>query len=55
MIILMSAILGALYGVMVAKKRGESGADLTRSAIVQALIFAAIGVVVTLINARMAG
>ena len=55
MVILFSATLGALYGVMVAKKRGGVGRDLAQYAAVHALIFTIIGVFVTVVITRIAG
>ena len=55
MVIFLSAILGALYGAMVARKRGGSGRDLAQYAATHALIFTIIGVFVTVIITRLAG
>ncbi len=55
MVVFISAILGALYGAMVAKKRGGSGRDLAQYAAAHALIFTIIGVFVTVIVTRLAG
>ena len=55
MVIFLSAILGALYGATVAKKRGGSGRDLAQYAAAHALIFTIIGVFVTVVITRMAG
>lgn len=54
MIILLGAVLGALTGVMVARRRRGKVADLLQYGFVYALIFALIGLFVTLIIHRMA-
>lgn len=55
MVILFSAILGALFGATVAKKRGGTGRDLAQYAGANALIFTIIGVFVSVVITRMAG
>lgn len=54
MIILLGAVLGALTGAMVARRRRGKVADLLQYGFVYALIFALIGLFVTLIIHRMA-
>ncbi len=54
MVIFISAILGAIYGAMVAKKRGGVGRDLAQYAATHALIFTIFGVFITVIVTRMA-
>ncbi len=56
MAIVVSAILGALYGAYAARRRGgASGRDIAQYAATHALIFTIIGVFVSVILTRMAG
>lgn len=54
MIILLGAILGALTGAMLARRRRGKLADILQYGFVYALMFALIGLFVTLIIHRMA-
>ncbi len=54
MIITISAILGALFGGLRAKKRNGTALDIAQYAGVYALIFALIGLAITVLIMRMA-
>ncbi len=53
MITIVAALLGAFYGAITAKKRGGSPLDIARYVGVYALVFALIGLLVTVIVGRM--
>ncbi len=56
MVIIIAAMLGALYGAYAARKRGgATGRDIAQYAATHALIFAILGVFLTVAIARMAG
>ncbi len=55
MIVVASAILGALFGAMTAKKRGGAGKDVAQYSATYALIFLIIGVFISVVLSRMAG
>ena len=55
MIVTISAILGALFGFLQAKKRGGSGLDLAQYAGAYALVFGIVALVVTTILMRLMG
>ncbi|WP_299424550.1 hypothetical protein [uncultured Shimia sp.] len=54
MFVLLGAVLGAITGGTLAKKRGGKGADILQYGFVYAMIFAIIGLFITLIIHRMA-
>lgn len=54
MIILLGAVLGALTGAMLARRRRGKVADVLQYGFVYALIFALLGLFVTLMIHRMA-
>lgn len=54
MIILVSLIGGALFGAYRAKRRKGSGFDIAQYAVAHAIAFGLLGVLVTVVIARMA-
>ncbi len=53
MIIIVGAVLGALFGVYTAKKRGGTGLDVAQYAATYAFVFAIAGVILTVMLMRM--
>ncbi len=53
MITIVAALLGAFYGAITAKKRGGSPLDMAQYGGAYALVFAVIGLFVSVIVARM--
>ncbi len=53
MIVILGALLGAVLGVLAAKRRGGSGLDLAQYAGAYALVFGIIALVITVIIARL--
>jgi MFS-type transporter involved in bile tolerance (Atg22 family) len=54
MFVIIGALLGAVLGSMIAKKRGGKRLDILQYGAVYAMIFAMLGLFVTLILHRMA-
>ena len=55
MIVIGAALLGAIIGVLTARRRGGKPLDLAQYAAAHAIAFAIIGLIVTVIIERMAG
>ncbi|MGR1582377.1 hypothetical protein ACSSNL_13025 [Thalassobius sp. S69A] len=54
MIVIAGAILGLIFGIYRAKKRGGNGKDIAQHAVVYMLLFLIIGLFVTIIIHRAA-
>lgn len=55
MLVIGAAILGALLGVLNARRRGGKAADMAQYAAAHAIFFALVGFGLTILLARMAG
>ena len=54
MIVIAGTVFGALLGTLVARQRGGGRLDIAHHAAVLAILFAVIGMIVTIVIARMA-
>ncbi len=54
MFVLLGALLGAIIGATIAKRRKGKGLDILQYAVIYAMIFAIIGLFVTILVHRMA-
>jgi prolipoprotein diacylglyceryltransferase len=55
MIVIAGLILGIIVGILRAKARGGNGKDMAQPAAVYAILFAIIGLFITIIIHRLAG